>query len=49
MMVSLVKGVHIGEQVAMNLPDEVTDGGRVQRIAGTAAGGKQVAATQTGQ
>jgi membrane fusion protein, multidrug efflux system len=47
-MVSLAGGVRIGEQVAVNLPDEVADGGRVQRI-DTAAGGKQVAATQTRQ
>ena len=40
--------VRIGEQVAVNLPDEGADGGRVQRI-DTAAGGKQVAATQTRQ
>jgi multidrug efflux pump subunit AcrA (membrane-fusion protein) len=47
-MVSLADGARIGEQVAVNLPDEVADGGRVQRI-DTAGGGKQVAATQTRQ
>jgi hypothetical protein len=46
-MVSLADGARIGEQVAVNLPEEVADGGRAQRLGGTAAGGKQVAATQT--
>jgi len=48
-MVSLAGGVRIGEQVAVNLPDEVADGSRVQRVQSPAAGGKRVAATQTGQ
>lgn len=48
-MVSMADGVRVGEQVAVNLPDEVADGGRVQRVGGAGASGKQVAATQSRQ
>jgi hypothetical protein len=31
---SLAEGATVGQRVAINLPDEVTDGGRVQVVAG---------------
>jgi hypothetical protein len=32
---SLAQGATVGQRVAINLPDEVSDGGRVQPVAGT--------------
>jgi hypothetical protein len=35
-MISLADGIGLGERVAMNLPGEVAEGGRIQPIAAAA-------------